>query len=113
VGFVENGRFDQLAQVGGDRAGFAGGRGGAGFAGKERSGDLEAVEEPGGSGGVEVVGGDAAEDLGSYEQGGGAVFDHWEDEGLGRVEVAEFAGCGSGAAGGVMEVAELLVAQGG
>jgi len=51
--------------------------------------------------------------LGGDEQGGGAVLDYREVEGLGGVNVAEFSGSGRGPTGGVVVVAELLVAQGG
>ncbi len=62
---------------------------------------------------VEVVGGDAAKELGGDGEGGGEVFDDGELEGLVGVEVAEFAGGRLGAAGGVVEVAELLAAESG
>jgi hypothetical protein len=50
--------------------------------------------------------------LGRDGEGGGAVFDDGELEGLVGVEVAELAGIGFGAAGGVVEVAELFAAEG-
>jgi hypothetical protein len=63
--------------------------------------------------GIEVVGGHAVEQLGGYEQGGGAVLDYREVEGLGGVDVAEFSGGRRRAAGGVVVVAELLVTESG
>jgi hypothetical protein len=81
------------------------------FAGEEAGEDLEVVEEAAGSCGVEVVGGDAAEDLRGDGEGGGAVLDDGELEGLVGVEVTEFSGVGFGAAGGVVEVAEALAAE--
>ena len=86
---------------------------GADFAGQEGGYDLEVVEQAAGAGGVEVVGGDAGEDLRGDGEGGGAVLDDGELEGLVGVEVAEFSGGRFGAAGGVVVVAELLAAQGG
>jgi hypothetical protein len=74
---------------------------------------LQAEEEQAASFEVEVVGGDAGEDLRGDGEGGGAVLDDGELEGLVGVEVAEFSGVGLGAAGGVVVVAELLAAQGG
>ena len=97
------------------RLGFGCGRwrGGAGFAGHEADENLQVVEQTAGADDVEVVGGDAAEELRGDGEGGGAVFDEREFEGLVGVEVAEFACGGFGAAGGVVEVAEVLVAEGG
>jgi hypothetical protein len=92
---------------------------GTGFGGEARGlvdnagDDLQVVQEFAGALVVEVVGGDAAEDLGGDGECGGKVFDDGEFEGLVGVEVAEFAGRGFGAAGGVVVVAELLVAEGG
>jgi len=114
VGFVEDEVFDEgrwrLCRFGG-----GGGDGcvGTGFARQERGDDLEVVEELAGADGVEIVGGDAAEQMGGDEQGGGTVLDDGEDEGLGGVEVTEFAGGGRGSTGGVVVVAEVLVAEGG
>ncbi len=83
-----------------------------GFVGREvEGGDLEAVEHEAGSARVDGVGGDAAEDLADGELDGSAVF------GQGEVEFclagATGARVGDGLAGGVMEVAELLAAEGG
>jgi hypothetical protein len=86
---------------------------GAGFFGEESGDDLEAVYEFSGAGGVEVVGGDSAEDLGGDLEGGDAVLDDGDGEGLGGVEVAELGAGGGGATGGVVVVAEMLVAEGG
>jgi hypothetical protein len=89
------------------------GLGGAWLFGHEGDKDLQVVEEPAGSGDVEVVGGDAGEDLRGYRESGDAVLDYGKLEGLVGVHVAHFA-CGRlGAAGGVVEVAELLAAEGG
>jgi hypothetical protein len=85
--------------------GFRCGRG----AGKVEARDLQAVEEQAGAARVEVVGGDAFQDLADRELDGGAVLGHYELEG------AEPGLAGGGvfhrAAGGVVEVAELLVAE--
>lgn len=81
--------------------------------GHEGDEDLQVVEQASGALVVEVVGGDAGEDLRGDGEGGGAVLDDGELEGLVGVEVAELADGRFGAAGGVVEVAELLVAQGG
>ncbi len=79
--------------------------------GEEHRGDLEAEEEVAGAFGVDVVGGDALEDLGEGELDGGAVFELGEGEGGGaaaaRGEVQH------GSAGGVVVVAEGLVAEAG
>src|ERR1017187_8438401 len=82
------------------------------FGGQKRVEDLEVVEELAGAAEIEVVGGDAAEDLRGGGEGGGAVLDNGEFEGLGGIEVAEPAGF-LGVPGGVVEVAELLLAEGG
>ncbi len=78
-------------------------------AGKVEAGDLEAVEQQAGAAGVEVVGGDALQDLAERELEGGAVF------GPGEVEDGEAClargGVFDGTAGGVVEVAEVLVAK--
>jgi hypothetical protein len=88
-----------------------GGSGVRGGFGEVEAGDLEAVEEQSGAAWVEVVGGDALEDFSDGELDGGAVL------GVGEVEGAE-AGFAlgwvfDGSAGGVVEVAELLVAEAG
>ena len=99
--------------------------GGGGFAvlstiqGREvDAGDLEAVEEESGAAGVEFVGGDALQDAGDGELDGGSVFDEVQVEGFAAGEGgfaggSVFTGVLDGCAGGVMEVAELLVAEAG
>jgi hypothetical protein len=77
--------------------------------GEEAGGDLEAVEEVSGALGVEVVGGDALEDLGEGELDGGAVFELRQSEG--GAATAAGGGVRDGAAGGVVEVAEVFVAE--
>ena len=81
-----------------------------GLLGEGDGGDLEAVEQEAGAAGVELVEGDAGEDLGDGALDAGAVFDEREVEGA----AASFslAGVADGAAGGVVEVAERLVAEG-
>ena len=79
--------------------------------GEVGAGDLEAVEEESGAAGVDVVGGDAAEDLADGGLDGGAVFGMGEVEG--GASAAALAWIGDRAAGGVVEVAELLVAEAG
>jgi len=80
-----------------------------GDGGQVEAGDLEAVEEQAGALGVDLVAGDAEQDLADGALDGGAVL------GQGDVEVglaaATVAGVLDGAAGGVVVVAELLVAQ--
>ena len=128
VDFVEDDFFDEglwggfgfggfagccrCGAVGGGGVGAVGGVG-AGLFGEEGGDDLEAVDEFAGAGGVEVVGGDSAEDLGGDLEGGDAVLDDGDGEGLGGVEVAELGAGGGGATGGVVVVAEMLVAEGG
>ena len=92
---------DEVAGVG---FGFAGGA-----AGQVVAGDLEAVEEQAGAAGVDGFVGDAVEDFADRELDGGAVF------GQGEVEFgANFAAdAGGGDAGGLVEVAEILLAEGG
>ena len=91
--------------------------GGCGFAvdgGQVYAGDLEAVEEQAGAAGVELVGGDALQDAGDGELDGGAVFDEVEVEGFAAGEGGfAVAGVLDGDSGGVVEVAELLVAEAG
>jgi hypothetical protein len=71
-------------------------------------GDLDGVEEDSGAAAVELVHGDAAGYLCDGKLDGGAVLEAGKVEGgVGRDEL----GAGRGAAGGVMEVAEVLVAQ--
>jgi hypothetical protein len=69
------------------------------------------VQEAAGTLVVELVGGDAGEDLGEGKLDSGAVVD-WRqlEDGLGGMDSA-MTRCG--AAGGVVEVAEGLSAQGG
>ncbi len=79
------------------------------LAGQVHAGDLQAVEEQAGAARVDVVGGDALQDLAEGELESGAVV--WP----GEVEGAE-TGLASGGvlyrlAVGVVEVAELLVAE--
>ena len=115
VGFVEDEFFDEDA-VFEERlrrwCGLGSGFGRGLFGGQKRVEELEVVEEFAGAAEIEVVGGDAAEDLRGGGEGGGAVLDEGELEGLGGVEVAEPAGF-FGVPGGVVEVAELLIAEGG
>src|ERR1700679_3310879 len=86
---------------------------GAHFAGQEGGYDLEVVEQAAGAGGVEVVGGDAGEDLRGDGEGGGAVLDDGQLEGLVGVEVAEFAGGRFGAEGGGGGGERLFARRGG
>jgi hypothetical protein len=79
--------------------------------GEETGGDLEAVEEVAGAPGVDVVAGDALEDLAECELDGGAVFEFREGEG--GAAAAAGAGVLDRAAGGVVVVAEVLVAEAG
>ena len=112
VGFVVDDFFDRWLRLG-RGCGCGWGSGGMGLAGHEADENLQVVEQAAGADDVEVVGGDAAEELRGDGEGGGAVFDEREFEGLVGVEVAELACSGPGAAGGVVEVAERLVAEGG
>ena len=104
VGWVFDGVLD----------GFFGGCGFAVDGGQVYRRDLEAVEEEAGAAGVELVGGDALQDAGDGELDGGSVFDEVEVEGFAAAE-GGFVGAGvlDGDAGGVVEVAELLVAEAG
>lgn len=74
---------------------------------------LQGVDEAAGALGVKIVGGDAAQDLRGDGESGGSILDDGEMEGFGCVEVAKLAGVGLAGSGGVVEVAELLLAQGG
>jgi hypothetical protein len=107
VGFVVDQLFD------GERRGRGTGVGGlARLLGHERDEDLQVVKEAAGAGYVEVVGCDAGEELRGDGESGGSVLDDGKLEWLVGVEVPHLAGGRLGAAGGVMEVAELLAAQG-
>ena len=79
-----------------------------GLAGEVGAGYLEAVEEEAGSLGVDLVVGDAEEDLADGELDGGAVFGHGEVEGVAVLAGARIL---YGAAGGVVVVAEIFLAQ--
>jgi hypothetical protein len=83
-------------------------RGGLGF-GEVEAGDLEAVEEQAGAAGVDVVGGDALEDFSDGGLDGGAVFGEGQVEG--GAAAAALAWVCDGFAGGVVVVAELLLAE--
>jgi hypothetical protein len=78
-------------------------------AGKVEAGDLEAIEEQAGAARVEIVGGDALQDLADGELDGRAVFGH--DELKGAEPGLAGGGVFNRSAGGVVEVAELLVAE--
>jgi hypothetical protein len=73
------------------------------------AGDLEAVEEETGAAGIEIVGGEALEDEADGELDGGAVLGNREQDG-GAAGFARVRFDG-GAAGGVVVVAELFVAE--
>ena len=75
--------------------------------GEDAGGDLEAVEEESGAAGVDLVGGDALENFTEGLLDGGAVFGDGELE----FEGCEWAVFGRGFAGGVVVVAEVLVAE--
>lgn len=107
-GWIEEEVFDERRRGRGFGCGF-----GAGFARQQSGDDLQVEEHGAGAGGIEVIGGDAAEDVRGDGEGGGAVLDEREDEGLVRVDVPEFAGRGRWPAVGVVVVAELLLEQGG
>jgi hypothetical protein len=110
------GGFEFAAKAGDVLAfGLARGAGGGGcelgawhgwLLGQGAEGDLKAVEEKAGAAGVDVVVGDGVHDLGDGGADGVAVF--------GDGEVVDSGACGAGfgvgdgAAGGVVEVAELL-----
>ncbi len=82
--------------------------------GEVEAGDLEAVEEQAGAAWVDLVRGDALEDVAEGELDGGAVFGVGEDEvgGLGLTALAgRKLGGRRGTAGGLVEVAEGLIAQ--
>ena len=82
---------------------------GRGFAGQVAAGDLQAIEQEAGAFEVDFVAGDALQDFADGGLDGAAVLE------VGQVE---FGGAGAavfdvlgGAAGGVVVVAELFVAQ--
>jgi hypothetical protein len=76
---------------------------------KVGAGDLEAVEEETGAARVERVGGEAFDDEADGELNGGAVLEEREVEG-GEAGLAG-AGFGDGTTGGVVVVAEFLLAK--
>jgi hypothetical protein len=87
----------------------AGGGGGAGLAGEVDGGGTQGVEEETAALRVELVEGDAAGDFSDGELEGGAVFKAGQVEcGVGRDE----AGGSGGRTVGVVEVAEVLSAEG-
>ena len=96
-----------LVTIGGARAGFGGG---FGWGREVEAGDLEAVEEEPGAAGIDLVGGDAAEDFADGGLDGGAVLGERQVEG-GLTGAALF-GIGDGCSGGVVVVAEVLMAEG-
>ncbi len=98
-------------RVGGDLFDGEGVAVAVGFAGQVDAGDLEAVEEQAGALGVDLVAGDAEDDLADGALDGSAVFGQGEVE-LGLAATA-LGGVVDGAAGGVVVVAELLVAEAG
>jgi hypothetical protein len=113
-GFEELGWGSEGTEVGVVDDGVDGGFGevvGVG-SGEVEAGDLEAVEEQAGAAGVEVVGRDAREDFAEGELDGGAVFEGGDVEDGAAAEREVVVGAGSEAAGAVVEVAELLAAQG-
>ena len=77
--------------------------------GEVEAGNLEAVEEQAGAAGVDVVGGDAAKDFADGLLDGGAVFRKRQVEG--GAAAAALARIGDRAAGGVVVVAEVFLAQ--
>jgi hypothetical protein len=81
----------------------------AGWFGEVEAGDLEAVEEQAGAAGVDVVGGDALQDFSDGGLDGGAVFGEGQVEG--GAAAAALAWVRDGFAGGVVVVAELLLAE--
>ncbi len=83
---------------------------GGGF-GEVEAGDLEAVEEEAGAAGVDVVGCDALKDFADGGLDCGTVFGQREVEG--GAAAAALARVGDGPAGGVVVVAELLLAEAG
>ena len=108
VGLVLDDLLDERFGRGG-----GGGRVGRNLGWEQGDDELERIKHLPGALFVEVVGRDAAEQVGGDSEGGGAVLDDGKLEGLLGVEVAELSGRGLGAAGGVVVVTEVLVAQGG
>jgi hypothetical protein len=96
--------------VGGDliNGGFGAQVGVVGF-GEVEAGDLEAVEEQAGAAWVDVVGGDGLEDAADGGLDGGAVFGEREIEGASAG--LSLTRANGGLAGGVVVVAEVLVAE--
>ena len=90
-------------------AGPPSGMAGRDLAGQVDAGDLESIEEETGAPGVDFVGGDATEDFTDGGLDGRAVF------GVGQVEggaaAAALARVGDRAAGGVVVVTELFLAE--
>ncbi len=106
---AEGGVFDEVF----DGLGGCGGGGSGGQAREAERGYLQAVEQDTGAARGEIVGGDAFEDLADGGLDAGAVGDVGGREDVGGE--ASFAGGGGldGAAGGVVVVAEGLVAEAG
>jgi hypothetical protein len=77
--------------------------------GEVEAGDLEAVEEEAGAARVDVVGGDALQDFADGGLDRGAVFGEGQVEG--GAAAAALARVGDGFTGGVVVVAELLLAE--
>ena|GEM_PF-5101622 len=111
VGVIGRGRAGgvQAGGAAGSAAGAARGRG-ARIAGEIAAGDEEAVEEAARALVVELVAGDEGEDLGEGELDAGVVVDGGDLE-FSLVGVDSTV-ARSGAAGGVVVVAEVLAAQG-
>jgi hypothetical protein len=105
---------DLVYELGFEVFGFAGSGGFSGLLGlgEDGGGDLEAVEEEAGAAWVDLIGGDALEDLADGLLDGGAVFGdgELEFEGGWRIK-CKGAVFGRGLAGGVVVVAEVLVAK--
>lgn len=79
--------------------------------GEVERGDLAGVEEEAGAFGVDLVGGDALGDLGDCHRDGGAVVERRQVEDVGAA--AAFGWLRDGFAGGVVVVAEVLMAEAG
>ena len=89
--------------------GFGGGFVGGLDFGQVEAGDLEAVEEEAGAARIDLVCGDALEDLADGGLDGGAIFGQSEVEG--GAAAATLSWISDGFSGGVVVVAELLLAQ--